>query len=71
MSASCVPRGAALTSRIHAGILSMRLTGRVDNGSEYTPPAITAQVRAVGAPRILSGAERQQSGVGFGYRRVH
>jgi hypothetical protein len=49
----------------------MRLTGRVDNGSEYTPPAITAQVRAVGAPRILSGAERQQSGVGFGYRRVH
>ncbi len=34
----------------HAGILSMRLPGRVANGTEYTPPSVTAQVRAVGAP---------------------
>lgn len=34
----------------HGGTLSMRLPGKVANGTEYTPPSLTAQVRAVGAP---------------------
>lgn len=34
----------------HAGIVTMRLPGKVDNGTDYTPPSITLQVRAVGAP---------------------
>jgi hypothetical protein len=33
-----------------AGVVTMRLPGRVVNGTDYTPPSITLQVRAESAP---------------------
>jgi hypothetical protein len=33
-----------------AGIVTMQLPGRVENGTDYTPPSIVVQVRATGAP---------------------
>ncbi len=33
-----------------AGVVTMALPGRVENGTAYTPPSITVQVRAEGAP---------------------
>jgi hypothetical protein len=32
------------------GIVTMQLPGKVENGTDYTPPSITLQVRASGAP---------------------
>jgi hypothetical protein len=34
----------------HAGVLTMVLPGKVDNGTDYTPPSVRLQLRAVGAP---------------------
>lgn len=33
-----------------AGVVTMRLPGKVENGTDYTPPSITLQVRAIGEP---------------------
>jgi hypothetical protein len=33
-----------------AGVVTMRLPGKVENGTDYTPPSLTLQVRAIGAP---------------------
>jgi hypothetical protein len=32
------------------GVLTMLLPGKVDNGTDYTPPSVRLQLRAVGAP---------------------
>jgi len=34
----------------HAGVLTMVLPARVENGSEYTPPSVRFQLRAIGQP---------------------
>ena len=34
----------------HRGVLTMLLPGKVDNGTDYTPPSVRLQLRAVGAP---------------------
>lgn len=36
--------------RQHRRVLTLSLPGKVDNGSDYTPPSIRFQLRAVGAP---------------------
>ena len=43
-----VQQGARVWHR--AGVVTMALPGKVENGTAYTPPSIVVQVRAVGAP---------------------
>jgi hypothetical protein len=40
--------GRRLTYR--RGVLTMLLPGKVENGADYTPPSVTLQLRAIGAP---------------------
>jgi hypothetical protein len=45
-----------------AGIVTLRLPGKVENGTSYTPPSITVDVRATGSPGSseVLGLERFQ-----------
>ena len=34
----------------HGGVLTMILPGKVENGTDYTPPSVRLQLKAIGAP---------------------
>jgi hypothetical protein len=44
----------------HGGLITLRLPGKVLEGTEYTPPSITVQLRAIGAPGSRAAVSLRQ-----------
>jgi len=47
----------------HGGVITLRLPGKVLEGTDYTPPSISVQLRAVGAPGSRAAVSLRQFGL--------